>query len=97
MSPAYTSAVLDNLPKAAIVFDRFHVMKLYNDKLSELRRKLQSECSNLLQLKVLKGTRWLLLKNAENLDNAPGKNEKERLNRALELNAPLAKAYYLKD
>lgn len=97
MSPAYTSAVLENLPEAAIVFDRFHVMKLYNDKLSELRRKLQSECSNLLQLKVLKGTRWLLLKNAENLDNAPGKNEKERLNRALELNAPLAKAYYLKD
>jgi transposase len=97
MSQAYISAVLENLPKAAIVFDRFHVMKLYNDNLSDLRRQLQRECSNLLQLKVLKGTRWLLLKNSENLDNIPGKNEKERLNRALELNAPLAKAYYLKD
>jgi transposase len=97
MSPAYIGAVLDNLPKAAIVFDRFHVMKLYNDKLSDLRRQLQRECDNPLQLEVLKGTRWLLLKNAENLKNDPDKNEKERLDQALELNAPLAKAYYLKD
>lgn len=97
MSPAYIGAVLENLPKAAIVFDRFHVMKLYNDRLSKFRRQLQRECENPLQLNVLKGTRWLLLKNTENLDTAPGKNEKERLHRALELNAPLAKAYYLKD
>jgi hypothetical protein len=48
-------------------------MKLYNDKLSDLRRQLQRECCNLRQLKVLKGTRWLLLKNSENLDNIPGK------------------------
>jgi transposase len=40
MSPAYIAAVLENLPKAAIVFDRFHVMNLYNDKLSDLRRDL---------------------------------------------------------
>lgn len=97
MSPAYIGAVLDNLPKAAIVYDRFHVMKLYNDKLSELRRQLQRECKKPLQLEVLKGTRWLLLKNAENLKNDPEKNEKQRLDQALELNAPLAKAYYLKD
>lgn len=97
MSPAYIAAVLENLPDAAIVFDRFHVMKLYNDKLSDLRRQLQREAENPLQLKVLKGTRWLLLKNPENLNPDPKKKEKERLQRALELNAPLAKAYYLKD
>ena len=79
MSPAYIAAVLENLPEAAIVFDRFHVMKLYNDKLSEFRWQLQRECENPLQLEVLKGTRWLLLKNAENLNTDPGKNEKERL------------------
>ena len=38
MSPAYISAVMDNLPKAAIVFDHFHVVKLFNEKLSDLRR-----------------------------------------------------------
>jgi transposase len=44
---------------------------------------------------VLKGTRWLLLKNPENLDAE--KNEKQRLEEALALNTPLATAYYMKD
>lgn len=98
MSPAYIAAVLENLPEAAIVYDRFHVMKMYNDKLSDLRRDLQREADKQpLERQVLKGTRWLLLKNPENLDPDPEKREKERLQQALELNAPLAKAYYLKD
>ncbi len=50
-----------------------------------------------LERQVLKGTRWLLLKNPENLDPDPEKREKERLQQALELNVPLAKAYYRKD
>jgi transposase len=97
MSPAYIAAALENLPDAAIVFDRFHIMKMYNDKLSGLRRKLQREAENPLQMEVLKGTRWLLLKNRENLSPDPKKREKERLQEALKLNEPLAKAYYLKD
>ena len=44
---------------------------------------------------VLKGTRWLLLMNPEHLD--PKRNERQRLEKALELNAPLATAYYLKE
>jgi len=44
---------------------------------------------------VIKGTRWLLLKNAENLD--PRRREAERLEEALRLNQPLATAYYLKE
>ena len=37
MSPAYTRAVADGLPKAVHVTDHFHVIKLMNEKLSELR------------------------------------------------------------
>src|SRR5205085_7354495 len=48
-----------------------------------------------LEKQVLKGTRWLLLKNPENLDNAKG--ERRRLEEALRLNESLAKAYYLKE
>jgi transposase len=40
MSPAYHDAVSTHLPKATIVYDRFHVIKLFNDKLSDLRRSL---------------------------------------------------------
>jgi transposase len=95
MSPSYIAAVLENLPESTIVFDRFHVIKLYNDQLSELRRAMYREAEGPLQKKVLKGTRWLLLKNAYNLNEQ--KNEKERLEEALNLNKPLATAYYLKE
>src|SRR5262249_41296621 len=38
MSAAYRQAVSTHLKGAAIVFDHFHVVKLFNDKLSGLRR-----------------------------------------------------------
>jgi transposase len=63
MSPAYISAVMENLPKAAIVFDHFHVVKYFNDKLSEFRRALYNQMDNIFEKRILKGTRWLLLKN----------------------------------
>jgi transposase len=87
MSPAYMSAVMEHLPGAAIVFDHFHVVKLFNDKLSNLRRDLYREAKDQLQKDVLKGTRWLLLKNPGNLDEKKG--EKERLEEALRMNQPL--------
>jgi len=95
MSPAYMSAVLDHLPGATVVFDHFHVVKLFNDKLSNLRRDLYREAKDELQKNVLKGTRWLLLKNPGNLDEKKG--EKERLAEALRMNEPLYTAYYLKE
>jgi len=95
MSPAYIRAVKDNLPNAKIVFDHFHVIKLFNDKLSKFRRQLQREVKDSAQHKVLKGTRWLLLKNPDNLKEQ--KNEHQRLEIALELNKPLATAYYMKE
>ena len=94
MSVAYLSAVWEHLPGAAVVFDRFHVIKLYNEKLTQLRRQVQNS-AEALGKKVLKGTRWLLLKNIENLD--PRKKEPQRLAEALMLNQPLGTAYYLKE
>ena len=95
MSPAYIASLLENLPETPIVFDHFHVIKLYNNKLSDLRRDIHREAEGPLQQKVLKGTRWLLLKNPENLNEQ--KKEKEHLQKALKLNKPLATAYYMKE
>jgi transposase len=95
LSRAYTKAVRENLPTSALVYDRFHVVKLFNEKLSDLRRELHREATDQLEKQVLKGTRWLLLKNPENLDDANG--ERRRLKEALQLNESLAKAYYLKE
>ena len=95
LSPAYTQAITGNLPDATLVYDRFHVVKLLNEKLSDLRRELHREAVDGLHKQVLKGTRWLLLKNPDNLDDAKG--ERRRLEEALQLNQTLATAYYLKE
>lgn len=95
MGRPYIRAVRDNLPKAIHVFDRFHVVKLFNDRLSALRRQLFHQAETDQERRILKGTRWLLLKNPENLDSE--RNEQQRLQDALELNTPLTVAYYLKD
>ena len=55
------------------------------------RRQLFHELTGPSQ-RLLKGIRWLLLKNQDNLDNT--KNERQRLERALKINKPLAIAYY---
>ena len=95
MSPAYIEAVSSNLTEASIVFDHFHVIKYFNDKLSNFRRELHREIEDAQKKQVLKGTRWLLLKNPENLDEEH--NEKDRLEAALALNKPLATVYYMKE
>src|SRR5262249_61643447 len=95
MSGGYQSAVRAHLADAVIVFDHFHVVQLFNDKLSDLRRASYREAADVQHKEVLKGTRRLLLKNAADLD--PKKDEKSRLKEALKLNEPLATAYYLKE
>jgi len=95
MSKAYISAVTEHLPATTIVFDHFHVIKLFNDKLQEFRRQLFNQVQSKMEKKVIKGTRWLLLKNPENL--VEERNEPQRLQRALELNQPLATVYYMKE
>ena len=88
MSTAYINAVLKHLPGVPVVFDHFHVVKLMNECLTEVRRKLFHEYEHLMDRKILKGTRWLLLKHPENLDK--GKSEPEQLKEALRLNEPLS-------
>jgi transposase len=95
MSLAYIQAVREHLGGAVHVFDHFHVIKLFNEKLSDFRRELHREATDKMAKALLKGTRWLLLKNPENLD--PKKNERERLEEALRMNQPLATVYYLKE
>lgn len=95
MSLAYILAVREHLPRAVHVFDHFHVIKLFNDKLTAFRRELHREATEGLHKNVLKGIRWLLLKNPENLD--PKRNERQRLEEALRINQPLATVYYMKE
>ena len=80
---------------AKLVFDRFHLVKLLNEHMTDLRRELYREATDQLHKQVLKGTRWLLLKHSAGLD--PKRHERQRLKEALQLNESLAIAYYLKE
>ena len=62
-----------------------------NDALTNIRRDLHSELQDVMHKEVLKGTRWILLKNPENLSSE--RDEYARLQEALKLNEPLATAY----
>lgn len=97
MAGGYIAAVMTHLPKAKLVFDHFHVIKLMNEKLTILRRDLYRELKGQIDGNVLKGIRWLLLKNPENLTKNDKIDEKKQLDEALQLNDSLFKAYYLKD
>ena len=62
----YHLAVRACLPNAQITADRFHVMKNLNDRVSEARRAIQRGAAQ-EEKAQLKGCRWLLVKNADDL------------------------------
>jgi transposase len=95
MWPAYLKSVMDNNIKVKIIFDRFHIISKMNGVLDETRRRLYREETEINKREIVKGTRWLLLKREDNLDE--GKEERKRLEEALKVNQPLAEAYYLKE
>jgi len=92
MSASYFWAVKEILPKVDIVFDRFHVMGLMNKAIDTFRRQYQ-QALNKTDRKVLKGARFLLLSNYENLNE----DKKLRLDELLQLNEPLAKMHLMKE
>lgn len=92
MSAAYWSAVLKYLPGVDVVFDHFHIIKMANEKIDELRRALQREAET-LKRRFIKGTRYLLLMGQENVPP----EKRAALEAALSFNEPLSMAYYLKE
>jgi transposase len=61
MSPAFISGITEYFVNAHIIFDKFHVMQLVNKTVDEVRRI--DQVKNVL----LKKTRYIWLKNPENL------------------------------
>ena len=61
MSGAYAASVRAHAPHAVMTFDRFHVIKLMNERLDDLRRELAREAQGRDAKEAIKGLRWLLL------------------------------------
>jgi transposase len=92
MSAAYWAAVAEYLPNAAIVFARFHITQLVNQKLDDLRRELVREATGLMK-QTVKGVRYLLLMRRDNIEE----EKLPRLDEALKHNEPLFTGYLLKE
>lgn len=83
-------------PNAVVIYDQFHVKANYGrDVISAIRLRLAQDAKleDPDKYKQIKGSRWLLLRNNENLT----KKQKQRLETLLDANQDLYKAYLLKE
>lgn len=58
MSPAFIKGIQDEFPSASIVFDKFHIMKMMNEAVDEVRKQEQTTVKELKNSKYL----WLKMK-----------------------------------
>ena len=88
MSPAFIKGVEAHLPEASVTFDKFHVVKLINDAVDEVRRQERASHPELTK------TRYIWLKNPANL-TAHQKETLAALN-ITKSNLKTAKAYRIR-
>lgn len=93
MSAAYIKAVTERAPQATLVFDRFHVQRLVQDAVDEVRRDEARAATSEAERKDVKGTRWSLLKSFWNLSLF----DSLRLSKLQRENKRLYRAYLLKE
>lgn len=96
MSLAFEEEVKLHCPQAVVVYDLFHVVAKYG---RDVINRVRVDEANRVRTdkkarKVVKGARWLLLRNAENLQ---GRDERIRLRELLVANRALLVVYLLKD
>ena len=87
MSPAFISGAVTHLPNAQIVFDKFHLVKMLNESLDEVRR-LDRKGNE-----MLKGHKYTILRAYKNLKD----NKKEDLHMLLESYPKLGEAYRFRE
>ena len=88
MSKSFIKGVKENFPAAELTFDRFHIMKIINEAVDQVRRDEQKT-----HLELAK-SRYVWLKNPGNLNQ----NQKETLSSLMlkKLNLKTSRAYQIK-
>lgn len=86
MSPAFIRGIKEQFSQAEITFDKFHIMKMINEAVDDVRKEEQKEAPE------LKRTKYIWLKNEENLKA----KQKEELIRLKDSNLKTGRAYRLK-
>jgi transposase len=92
MWPAFMTATKNKLPDAKIVFDAFHVIAAFSKVIDKVRLKEQQEAGQ-KNKDTYKGSKYILLKNKENLNRV----QRAHLDELLELNATICTVMILRD
>lgn len=93
MWAAFRSVIKARCPNAAHILDRFHVMQMLSKAVDLVRREEVRGLRAKGKAPVLTKTRWLLLRNRDNLK----RSEKGRLRELLDANLRTVRAYLLKE
>jgi len=88
----YLTVVRERAPQATACYDRFHVVRHLNAAVDAVRRSLVRTLAG-PEKRLVKGTRFVLLKNPWNLTP----KQRRSLNALVRSNSPLVRAYYLKE
>jgi transposase len=92
MHDPYVNVLRKELPRAALVYDHFHVSKIVHDALDAIRRRLQRVLPPTGR-RIIKGKRYVLLRARETLS----KRDHVSLQEILDANTDLTKGYLLKE
>jgi transposase len=88
----YLAAIRDNLPRATVVFDRFHIVQHLSRAVDDVRREIWRQLPS-DEKRAFKNTRFLWLSNPWNLQP----EKRRRLSALCRKNSPIVRAYYLKE
>jgi len=90
MSPAFIKGAEEHFPKAEITFDKFHVMKIINKAVDEVRK------AEVEEQEILRGQKYLFLKNRNNLTETQKKSLKA-IESMPSLNLKTVRAYHMRE
>jgi len=88
----YIASITEHAPLAKIVFDKFHVIKDYSQVIDKVRN-IEYKKAIQRDKEVIKGAKYLLLRNTEKLE----KDQRQQLKALLKLNEKINLVYILKD
>jgi len=92
MSNSYTASIKEYCPKADIVYDLFHLMRILNKQLDKIRAEDMSK-GRAAGKSYYRTDKWLLIRGKEKLT----KGQKIDLQKLLEENSNIQKGYLLKE
>ena len=91
---AYVACIEEALPDTEIIFDKFHLVRNFNDIVDTVRReewRRVKEAKDDRAVKLIQGQRYNLLRRPEK----NGEEQQSRLDELLAVNEPLSKVYVL--